>query len=505
MTMGRRVGSSPAEVPADPMESCAGPHTIVLSDIHLADAEIPPPENPMWKRFKHPDLFVDGSFARLLEDLQGRIQSPIELVLNGDLFDFDSVMAIPEGSPFPVSWLERKRGMRAEEPKSHFKIGKILEDHPVFVEALRSLLLNGHRVVFVIGNHDIELHWPSVQRKIVEHLDLQPEMQKNVTFTEWFYVSAGDTLIEHGSQYDAYCVCPNPVFPLIRKGSRRSVRLPFGNLAGRYMTNGMGLFNPHVESSFIMSLKGYVVFFYKYLIRTQPLLLWTWFWGATMTLLVSIREGLMPAYKNPLQLPRRIRAIAERSNATPTVVMSLRELHAHPAIYNPWKVLRELWLDRALLLLLVLVLSFQIFSFLNVFVTVSLWWFFVPFSLFLPAFIFYAHSVTSDVSRLQRVAVNRAPAAAKIAGVRRVVHGHTHREGHVVYKGIEVLNNGTWSPAFHDVECTQPYGRKCFTWIRPHNAAEGDWGQGEVERVSTLCEWKDPGVEVIPISGRKHL
>jgi hypothetical protein len=180
--------------------------------------------------------------------------------------------------------------------------------------------------------------------------------------------------------------------------------------------------------------------------------------------------------------------------------MSLRELHAHPAIYNPWMVLRELWLDRALLLLLLLILSFQIFSFLNVFVPVSIWWFFVPFAMFLPAFIFYAQSVTSDVHRVQKAAFRRAPIAAKIAGVKRVVHGHTHRERHALHRGIEVLNNGTWSPAFHDVECTKPYGRKCFTWIRPRRAVEEEEGKWEVNRISTLYEWKDPGIEVIPMT-----
>ncbi len=472
-------------------------HTVVLSDVHLADAEIPPPDNPLWKRFKHPDLFVDGGLERLLEDLQDRIDGSIELVLNGDLFDFDSVMAMPEEPPFHVSWLEKRRGLNAEEPKSRFKIQRILEDHPVFVRALRAFILNGHRVVFVIGNHDIELHWPSVRREILVHLDLPGPLRKRVTFTEWFYISEEDTLIEHGSQYDAYCICPTPVFPFIRKGSKRSVRLPFGNLAGRYMTNGMGLFNPHVESSFIMSWSEYLRFFFKYLIRTQPLLLWTWLWGATMTLLVSIGEGLMPAYKNPLHLPRRIQEIADHAKASPSVVMSLRELHAHPAIFRPWMVLRELWLDRALLLFLLLLLSFQIFSVLNVFTDVTLWWFFIPFALLLPAFIFYAQSVSSDIDRVQKTAVKRAPAAARIAGVNRVVHGHTHKEGHLLYKGVEVLNNGTWSPAFRDVECTQPYGRKCFTWIRPKERGEAGPADGSPGRVSILYEWKDPGMEVI--------
>jgi hypothetical protein len=41
------------------------------------------------------------------------------------------------------------------------------------------------------------------------------------------------------------------------------------------------------------------------------------------------------------------------------MVWSSRELHVHPAIYNPFKILRELWLDRALILGLIFVLSFQ--------------------------------------------------------------------------------------------------------------------------------------------------
>jgi len=167
-------------------------------------------------------------------------------------------------------------------------------------------------------------------------------------------------------------------------------------------------------------------------------------------------------------------------------------------------VLRELWLDRALLLLLLLGLSFQIFSFLNVFADVSLWWFFVPLGMFLPAVIFYAQSVTSDVGRVQKAALKRAPVAAKIARANRVIHGHTHKEGHIRYKGIEVLNNGTWSPAYHDVECTKPYGRKCFTWIRPGYPGDADPGNQNTGRVSTLFEWKDPGMEEIPMTDENN-
>ncbi|MEW6442754.1 MAG: metallophosphoesterase [bacterium] len=477
-------------------------NTVVLSDLHLADAERPPPGKPLWKRFKSPDLFVDSSFRKLLEHLQAAMEGPIELVLNGDIFDFDSVLALPERPEFPVSWLERRRGLKAEEPKSRFKIRRILQDHPAFVEALREFLLRGHRVIFVAGNHDIELMWTGVQRDIVQTLDLPEELRENVRFVEWFYISNQDTLIEHGNQYDAYSACANPLYPLIKKGSRKSLRLPFSNLAGRYMTNGMGLFNPHVEGSYIMSFRGYLAFFFRYLLRVQPLLLWTWLWGAIVTLVDSLSEGLKPAYKDPLSFQKRVEEIAFRSNATPVQVMALRELHAHPAVFNPFMVMRELWLDRFVLLGVVWFASFQIFSTLNVFARVSSLWFWIPLALFMAAFIFYAQSVRSDVYKVQKAALRRVPAAAAIAGVSRVVHGHTHRERHLSYKGVEVLNSGTWSPAFHDVECTQPFGSKCFAWIRPRSGSEAG-GAGTNAREAGLYVWGVGGAEVfIPPSAK---
>jgi ABC-type multidrug transport system fused ATPase/permease subunit len=131
------------------------------------DAEPPHPRNPLWKRFKRPAHFVDRTFRKFLEYLQSAISGEKELVLNGDIFDFDSVMARPDDDRFHVSWLERARGLNAEESKSRFKMSIILRDHSIWVEALREFVRAGNRLVFVIGNHDMELHWPSVRRDLV--------------------------------------------------------------------------------------------------------------------------------------------------------------------------------------------------------------------------------------------------------------------------------------------------------------------------------------------------
>src|SRR4051812_11491233 len=118
-------------------------HTLIVSDIHLADAEPAHPGNPMWKRFKRRKHFVDASFAAFLEHMQRQVEGRAELILNGDIFDFDSVMALPNKQEagdwkggLHVSWLERKRGLAAEEEKSRFKMKVILNDHPTFLDAV---------------------------------------------------------------------------------------------------------------------------------------------------------------------------------------------------------------------------------------------------------------------------------------------------------------------------------------------------------------------------------
>jgi UDP-2,3-diacylglucosamine pyrophosphatase LpxH len=458
--------------------------TVVLSDLHLADAQPLDPKRPLWKRFKSADLFIDESFSRFLDELRRETDGTIELVLAGDTFDFDSIVAMPEEPSFPVSWLEARRGLDASEDKSLFKMQVILSTHPVWFDALRRFLDEGHRIVFIIGNHDVELHWRSVQQLIRQRLGGSDDALR---FCEWFYISNGDTLIEHGNQYDDYCVCSDPVWPYIERNGTLYVRMPFGNLASKIMLNGMGLFNPNVDGSFIMSMKEYLAFFFKYVARVQPLLPFTWLWSAFVTMLVSLREGLLPAKRNPLELEERVADIANRANATPRIVRALKTLHGHPAIFNPWKIMRELWLDRALFLAALVWASFQAFAFLNVLVSLSIWWMLVPLVVLMPLFVAYAKSVSSDVGKAERDTLDVAEQLTSIAGVKRMVFGHTHHAFHRREEDVEVINTGTWSPAFHDVHCTKPYGTKRFACIRPRSDGEG--------REAHLLEWIDPSAQ----------
>lgn len=471
-----------------------GLHTVIVSDLHLTEEQKPGRRGPLWKRYKTREHFIDESFARWLDRLATTVDGPIELVLTGDIFDFDAVTSIPTNGDFDVSWLERKRGLAPTQEKSLYKADVIIRDHAVWMGALRHFLASGNQIVFVIGNHDLELHWEVVQERLCQALDPHRAHHDRIRFCEWCYVSENDTLIEHGNQYDAYCVCSDPIWPTIEKHGRIFLRLPFGNIASRLMLNGMGLFNPHVESSFVMTFKEYVAFFFKHMLRVQPLLFWTWFWSAGATLVRSLGDGLRPSVKNPLRFASRVDEMAQRSKVPASTLLALRQLHVHPAIHNPLKILRELWLDRAFMVGAVLYGSFQLVLLINAIVPIHLVWTFALLALFLPTVVFYARSVQSDVYAVQKVSFDRIPIAAEIAGVRRVVHGHTHRELHTMIDEVEHLNTGTWSPAFRDPHCTVPLGRKGFVWLQPQPGGD---------RIAELFAWTDPDWELL--SGRPEV
>ncbi|MCB0391155.1 MAG: metallophosphoesterase [Bdellovibrionales bacterium] len=443
-------------------------YTAIISDLHLTEEEPVNLEYPLWKKYKTREFFFDRDFAEFLKTIEMKAQGEkIELILNGDIFDFDSVSSIPNDPPFRISWLESKRGLHPQEEKSIYKFHRIHDGHREWFMALSNFLRKGHRVVFVIGNHDLELHFPKVQQALIESLGINKEEKERVKFTEWFYISNQDTLVEHGNQYDPYCLSIDPVSPFVQKYNKIEIRIPFGNLTTRYLINGMGFFNPYLESNFIMTAGEYVKFFFKYIMRAQPFLMFSWLWGSMVVLVQSFLDSLLPPLREPLEIEGRIEEIAKRSNATPRMVRELRSLTAAPATSRPLLILRELWLDRAFLVTLAFLLFLQLFFVIDQIYDISFYWMLIPFALFMPFFIFYSKTVTSSVHMFKEPQEKILTMASLITGVNRIIYGHTHIHRHEIIGPVEHLNSGTWSPAFEDVECKKPIEQQTFIWIYP--------------------------------------
>ena len=132
---------------SDAYRTAPGPrHAAILSDVHLSDFEAEDPARPGWRRFKARAYGPDDRLLALLahfRELSGG--APIELVLAGDTFDFDTIVALPDPAPPRLTWLERRRGLVPEEDRSTWKIRRILDgDSPaavgLFVSSLRHAL-----------------------------------------------------------------------------------------------------------------------------------------------------------------------------------------------------------------------------------------------------------------------------------------------------------------------------------------------------------------------------
>ena len=166
-------------------------------------------------------------------------------------------------------------------------------------------------------------------------------------------------------------------------------------------------------------------------------------------------------------MENRIEWIAKKANTNSKTVRGLKELFVEPATSYPLIIFRELWLDRAFLLLVSLSIIFLTFIFIDNVYDISFFWTLIPISFFLPFFIFYTKSIISDVIETKEPKEKILTMAGLIANVKRIVYGHTHVASHEMIGPVEHLNSGTWSPAFADVECEIAVGQKTYVWIEP--------------------------------------
>jgi UDP-2,3-diacylglucosamine pyrophosphatase LpxH len=471
--------------------------TLIVSDLHISESEPVNKKRPLWKRYKQQDFFFDEALIKCVKFVENKpsIDGQVvktELILNGDTFDFDSVTQTPSSGEKPVSLGQRKWGLGTQEWMSIYKIERIIDEHRWWLQQLGAFIQRGNSIVFIIGNHDLELHWPSVQELIVSAMELPEEHLDGVRFCSWFYLSGGDTFITHGHQLDAMCSVRDPVNPFVQLRGKAAVRLPFGEHASRCMLNTMGYFNPHATKNYIMSSREYLRFFTNYMIKTQPLIVLTWFTGAVATFAKTIVHHMLPPMRDPLFVEEKTEVIAANANVTPAQVRRLAAASTPPVAANPIKILRELWLDRALLIIFSLLFGIQFILALNMVWAISPWWALGPTILLSPVVFIYAHSVHSSVFAAPLLSKKAAKLLSTVTGVKRIVLGHNHVPECSELDDVEYLNSGFWSPAYSEPECINRIGTPTFVWI------------GEIEnknrRTATLWRWPEGALEPVPFT-----
>lgn len=447
---------------------------LVVSDLHLADIE---DHRDGWKAYKHSRYVFDKEFADLLRRFVGQSGDgdDLTLVLNGDIFDFDVVTAVPEDPPWPLSRLERRHGLEPTEDRSTWKLQHILEDHPRFLEALAGFLAGGHRVVYVMGNHDREFHFQGVQdafRTAVAHAGHRfPE--EALRFEPWFYWVKGEIYVEHGHQYDYYSSFKHLLCPVVESRRGRKLALPMGNLSNRYLVTRMGFFNPHAVD-FILNLFRYLVHWFRFYAFTRRSLAFNWLWGSLVTM-VHLLKVKRRVRRKPQDCRTTLEDLAHRFGLPLETVTALEELQRRPITDRFFRVIREFWLDRVLMALLMTGGTVAL-----ALVPIPLWIkLMVPLTAF-PLFYFIYETLVKGEDVFTHE--NRLPVYARriadLLKVRVVTFGHTHKPRLIpLDRDLTFVDTGTWAPIMRRMETWRldPGYRDYFTLTIDDNEATMDF------------------------------
>ena len=177
---------------------------VVLSDLHLG-AGYASEGNAL------EDFASDEAFEALLAELAGESErngSEMELILAGDTFEFLQVASLDASQPFdPLARYPAELYASSSERDSRHKIEWIILGHPAFFRALGAFLRSSpprRSVTFLKGNHDVSLHWRSVQEAIRGSLGATGEKAGCLTFEERRITREG-IYVEHGHQYAERC------------------------------------------------------------------------------------------------------------------------------------------------------------------------------------------------------------------------------------------------------------------------------------------------------------
>jgi UDP-2,3-diacylglucosamine pyrophosphatase LpxH len=170
----------------------------VLSDLHLGAGCAEKGGNCL-EDFTNDKQFVD--FVQQILQESEDDEREIELIINGDFFEFLQVPATDVYNPETV--YPREAYLDSSEEASVKRLNIILEGHPDVFNALSDFMhisVPQRRITIIKGNHDVNLYWPRVKNRLREALGASGTRSSLLLFAEEF-VSREKIYVAHGHQY----------------------------------------------------------------------------------------------------------------------------------------------------------------------------------------------------------------------------------------------------------------------------------------------------------------
>jgi UDP-2,3-diacylglucosamine pyrophosphatase LpxH len=401
--------------------------------------------------------FLDYHQENLSTNTQGA-SVPWRLILNGDIFDFLHLDVRPTGeSENAPSEEETLYGLSFEENRSCWKLGVICSVHRRTIQALASFVDAGHEIVFIIGNHDVDLWFDKVRNGLLDAIALMSEApdtaRSRIQFEPWFYFEADRAYIEHGHRFDPYNTFPDPLQPLLIR-RERELAPTFGHFSLRYFCNRVRSFpiydmdhNPiskiirwiieRPKKEVFMAAVQWTVFMWRY-IRT--------------TFLIRRDSGERQAQLRQKRR-NRLRRFAKRYGMPIKRILALDALKRAHVGASLLRFAQGMLLDRVALVCSFMAMSLAVLSLSDGWVT----------GLLLTAIVsavvwgWLRLDKTRPIHDVQPLLGRLARRIGKLTGARVVVFGHTHKSAIERRGSTEWMNPGSWEhlpfTQSHDEDC----------------------------------------------------
>lgn len=182
---------------------------LVFSDVHLGSDV-----NELTPRVRHRPENLDDDLVALLDHYR---VTPSEstsrrwhLIIAGDFIDFVGMLVSDTGET--EDDLSGDAGLGSASSMALRKLSRAADRHPTVFDALGRFVESDHSLTFVIGNHDLELHWPDVQQALRQSVlkrvapALRESLGIRVQIEPIFFWAEGTLFVEHGHRYDPTCV-----------------------------------------------------------------------------------------------------------------------------------------------------------------------------------------------------------------------------------------------------------------------------------------------------------
>lgn len=398
---------------------------VVIGDLHIGYKE-----SSWGKGIKEFVTLID-SFNYLSQKLNYKFV----LVINGDIFELDHT--------------ERKLEVESTEKGAIERTLKIINNYKELMKSLAEFISFNNRVVFIIGNHDLELWYKGVRESIVEQLSsflpegLKDRIRSNVTFEPWFYLYKDKTYIEHGHLYDPDFSIINFLSPF-HSDSQSKLALPLGSMVTRMVS-------PYL-SSLPRFPTGHASSPIKYYIWTIVTFKWKFFYVYWLYLKLSFKLLFDSCYrwlKVDLEgeikrlLQERIILLTQESIKRKIEFEKLEALASlHPLNYfyrNPYIMFRRTFLDRGIGIPLLIIIGFLfLITFEGIFKLVSL------ILLVIISYSFFKLLGNPFQDKPKNGIYNAIPIISKSLNVDEIIMGHIHLREEKRIDGVKYINPGPW-------------------------------------------------------------